>query len=65
MRLGFFLDYPLGDVIGFYQNGGQNYNVLVAGKYIVMNVTFKMFQKYHKCQEVYLNLWAKGREFCS
>ena len=24
-EIGIFLDYPLGDVIGFIQNGGQNY----------------------------------------
>ena len=59
---GIFLDYPLGDVIGFIQNGGQNYKCSGCWKvYCNECEALKMFQKYHKCREVYRNLWAKGR----
>ena len=55
-------DYPLGDVIGFIQNGGQNYKCSGCWKvYCNECEALKMFQKYHKCREVYRNLWAKGR----
>ena len=52
----------LGDVIGFIQNGGQNYKCSGCWKvYCNECEALKMFQKYHKCREVYRNLWAKGR----
>ena len=61
-EIGIFLDYPLGDVIGFIQNGGQNYKCSGCWKvYCNECEALKMFQKYHKCREVYRNLWAKGR----
>ena len=61
-EIGIFLDYPLGDVIGFIQNGGQNYKCSGCWKvYCNECEALKMFQKYHKCREVYRNLWEKGR----
>ena len=61
-EIGIFLDYPLGDVIGFIQNGGQNYKCSGCWKvYCNECEALKMFQKYRKCREVYRNLWEKGR----
>ena len=61
-EIGIFLDYPLGDVIGFIQNEGQNYKCSGCWKvYWNECEALKMFQKYHKCREDYRNLWAKGR----
>ena len=52
-EIGIFLDYPLGDVIGFIQNGGQNYKCSGCWKvYCNECEALKMFQKYHKCLEV-------------
>ena len=61
-EIGIFLDYPLGDVIGFIRNGGQNYKCSGCWKvYCNECEALKMFQKYRKCREVYRNLWEKGR----
>mgnify|MGYP002235714275 FL=1 len=61
-EIGIFLDYPLGDVIGFIQNSGQNYKCSGCWKvYCNECEALKMFQKYRKCREVYRNLWEKGR----
>lgn len=61
-EIGIFLDYPLGDVIGFIKNGGQNYKCAGCWKvYCNECETMKLFQKYRKCKNVYRTLWEKGR----
>ena len=61
-EIGIFLDYPLGDVSGFITNEGRNFKCVGCWKvYCNECEALKMFQKYHKCREVYRNLWAKGR----
>ena len=62
-EIGIFLDYPLGDVIGFIQNGGQNYKCSGCWKvYCNECETRKLFAKYKKCREVYRRLWNQGRD---
>ena len=61
-EIGVFLDYPLGDVIGFIQNAGQNYKCSGCWKvYCNECETRKVFAKYRKCREVYRRLWSQGR----
>lgn len=61
-EIGIFLDYPLGDVIGFIKNGGQNYKCAGCWKvYCNECETLKLFHKYRKCRNIYRNLWQNGR----
>ena len=65
-EIGIFLDYPLGDVIGFIQNSGQNYKCSGCWKvYCNECEALKMFQKYHKCREVTGIYGQKAGVFCS
>ena len=47
-EIGIFLDYPLGDVIGFIVNQDEC-------------ACRKTFAKYKKCRDVYVRLWQQGR----
>lgn len=61
-EIGIFLDYPLGDVIGFIENEGKNYKCAGCWKvYCNECDALEQFRKYRKCREIYLNLWKKGR----
>ncbi|MDO4622200.1 MAG: DUF3793 family protein [Eubacteriales bacterium] len=61
-EIGVFLDYPLGDVIGFIQNEGKNYKCLGCWKvYCDACKAQKQFAAYRKCGEVYHRLWENGR----
>ena len=61
-EIGIFLDYPLGDVIGFIQNGGQNYKCSGCWKvYCNECEAVKAFAKFKKCTSVYVRLWSQGR----
>ena len=61
-KIGVFLNYPLGDVIGFIENKGHNYKCKGCWKvYCNECETQKTFQRYQKCRNVYLRLWKQGR----
>lgn len=61
-EIGLFLDYPLDDVIGFIENGGQNYIYSGYWKvYVNENETRALFAKYQKCRDLYARLWQEGR----
>lgn len=57
-EIGLFLGYPLGDVRGFIENGGQNYKLCGPWKvYCNECEALKLFTKYKKCREVYTKLF--------
>lgn len=61
-EIGIFLGYPLGDVIGFIENAGQN--SLCSGCWKVYCnecEAMKTFSKYEHCRKVYNKLWLRGR----
>lgn len=61
-EIGIFLDYPLGDVIGFIKNQGKNYKCAGCWKvYCNECGALEQFRKYRKCREIYRNLWKQGR----
>lgn len=61
-EIGLFLDYPLGDVIGFIENAGHNFKCSGCWKvYCNECETVKLFARYKKCRDVYLRLWHQGR----
>ena len=61
-EIGLFLGYPLGDVIGFIENAGQNYKCTGCWKvYCDECEAVRMFEKYKKCKDVYTRLWRQGR----
>lgn len=61
-EIGLFLGYPLGDVIGFIENGGKNSKCVGCWKvYCNQCQTMKLFAQFNKCKEVYYRLWADGR----
>lgn len=61
-EIGLFLGYPLGDVIGFIMNGGQNFKYTGYWKVYCNEVeTVKQFAKFSKCREVYGRLFRQGR----
>ncbi|MGF7144377.1 hypothetical protein HNQ56_002808 [Anaerotaenia torta] len=61
-EIGIFLGYPLGDVIGFIQNAGQNSKCCGCWKvYCNECEAVRMFAKFNKCRDVYLRLWKQGR----
>ena len=61
-EIGVFLDYPLGDVIGFIEHGGKNCKCCGVWKvYSNECETQALFARYKKCTEVYLRVFAKGR----
>ena len=61
-EIGLFLGYPLGDVVGFIENAGQNYKCTGCWKvYCDECEAVRMFAKYKKCKDVYTRLWRQGR----
>ncbi len=61
-EIGIFLDYPLGDVIGFIENKGKNFKCSGCWKvYCDACEAQKQFARYKKCREVYLRLWQAGQ----
>lgn len=61
-EIGLFLGYPLGDVIGFIRNAGQNFKCTGCWKvYCNECEAVQLFAKYKKCKDVYTRLWSQGR----
>ncbi len=61
-EIGLFLGYPLGDVIGFIDNGGRNCKCTGYWKvYCNEEEAERTFQKFSKCRNVYTKLWQQGR----
>ncbi len=61
-EIGLFLGYPLADVVGFIENQGQNSKCAGYWKvYRDEKEAAKMFQRFKKCKDVYLEMFAKGR----
>ena len=61
-EIGIFLDYPLGDVIGFITNEGRNFKCVGCWKvYCDECACRKTFAKYKKYKDVYVRLWQQGR----
>ncbi len=51
-EIGLFLDYPLGDVIGFIENGGQNFLCNGCWKvYENKEYALSLFRQYDRCRE--------------
>ena len=60
--IGLFLGYPLGDVIGFIKNAGQNCKCVGCWKvYYNECEAIKAFARFKKCTNVYVRLWNQGR----
>lgn len=61
-EIGIFLDYPLGDVIGFIDNTGENCKCIGCWKvYCDECEAIRTFAKYKKCKEVYTRLWSEEK----
>ena len=61
-EIGIFLGYPLGDVMGFIENAGQNSLCTGCWKvYCNECEAVKQFARFNKCKEVYWRLWNQGR----
>ena len=61
-EIGLFLGYPLGDVVGFIDNAGQNCKCTGCWKvYCNECEAIKTFAKFKKCKSVYKRLWQGGR----
>lgn len=61
-EIGIFLDYPLGDVIGFINNAGENSKCTGCWKvYCNECEAVRTFAKFKKCREVYTRLWSEGK----
>ena len=60
-EIGIFLGYPLSDVIGFIENGGNNCKCADCWKvYGDEKEAKKTFAKLKKCQRMYFYLWKCG-----
>ena len=61
-EIGIFLDYPLGDVIGFITNEGRNFKCVGCWKvYCDECESRKLFAMYQKCRDIYRRLYEEGR----
>lgn len=61
-EIGLFLGYPLGDVIGFIKNAGQNCKCVGCWKvYCNECEAVKAFARFKKCTNIYVRLWNQGR----
>lgn len=61
-EIGIFLGYPLGDVIGFIENQGQNCLCTGCWKvYCNACEAQKLFARFRKCRSVYESLFLQGR----
>ena len=62
-EIGVFLGYPLEDVKGFIDNKGKNCESCGVWKvYCNREEKDKLFQKFKKCKDVYLQVFYEGRE---
>lgn len=62
-EIGLFLGYPLGDVIGFMENGGRNSICSGCWKvYCDAEEAVRTFQRFRKCTEAYVRLWSQGKK---
>ncbi|MBP3700900.1 MAG: DUF3793 family protein [Lachnospiraceae bacterium] len=60
-EIGLFLSYPLGDVIGFIENRGQNCKCVGCWKvYCDECEAQKTFARFDKCCQVYKRLFQQG-----
>ncbi len=65
-EIGIFLGYPLEDVIGFIENGGQNSKCTGCWKvYGNDHEAMKLFTKYKKCRTYIRNCFLVAGLFCS
>lgn len=61
-EIGLFLGYPLADVIGFIENGGQNCKLCGCWKvYQDEAAAGRLFARFKKCKAVYCRLWKEGK----
>ena len=61
-EIGLFLGYPLGDVIGFIDNGGKNSRCTGCWKvYCNECEAMRTFARFDKCRAVYQKMWANGK----
>ena len=61
-EIGLFLGYPLQDVIGFIRDGGKNSKCTGYWQvYSDEQDAVRRFERYRKCSEVYMRLWAGGK----
>ena len=61
-EIGLFLSYPLGDVIGFIENRGQNCKCVGCWKvYCDECEAQKTFARFDKCCQIYQRLFRQGR----
>lgn len=61
-EIGLFLGYPLGDVIGFIENKGQNCKCVGCWKvYCNECEAQSKFAKFKKCTSTYVRLWDSGK----
>lgn len=61
-EIGVFLGYPLEDVKGFIDNRGENCESCGVWKvYCNKEEKDKLFQKFKKCKDVYLQVFGQGR----
>lgn len=62
-EIGIFLGYPLEDVCGFIANGGKNCKSCGMWKvYCRKEEKERLFKKFRKCKEVYMQVFFEGRE---
>lgn len=60
-EIGIFLGYPLGDVIGFIENAGQNSKCSGCWKvYCNECEAMRLFAQFKKCRRIYTRLWNEG-----
>jgi len=60
-EIGLFLGYPPADVSGFIENRGRNCKCTGCWKvYFDEQNALRLFERYHKCTEVYCHLWRDG-----
>lgn len=62
-EIGVFLGYPLEDVHGFIKNEGRNCESCGMWKvYCNREEKDRIFQKFRKCKDVYMQVFQRGRE---
>ena len=62
-EIGIFLDYPLGDVIGFIKNGGKNYKFCGCWKvYGSVESARRKFAAYDRCREYLCGRLEQGED---
>lgn len=62
-EIGIFLDYPLEDVMGFIENGGENFKFCGAWKvYGSVESAKRTFDNYNKCRNFLCNKLNEGAD---